>query len=218
MAHREPSHPPSDPQPILARGPGLGAGANPSRGQLAAALLAGLVLVGSGLYVWRRPRPPASSVDEAAASASASADAAGSGDRIAAAAPSGSASSSPVAMSEPRVLACQDRGSKRTLPDACDRLAPVEKALESAITQAATCASAEGGTIEYVADVSFPKHKVSVSLPKAGRSVRDKKTLKACAASVREGFAGVGLDSVEHQHARYKIAVTATYRTSVSGG
>ena len=79
-------------------------------------------------------------------------------------------------------------------------------------------AAAGGGTIEYVADVSFSRHKVSVSLPRAGRSVHDRKVLRACSTAVRGRSQGVALDGVDHQHARYKIAVTATYRGSGAGG
>jgi hypothetical protein len=215
---REPSHPPSE--PALARVGNLFAAEDrPVRAQLVAALLLGLVLVASGLYLWRRPRSgDASGSDPAAATAAATADDAG----VAVTAPTtvdAGSTGAGVALSDPRVLACHDRGTKRTAPDQCDHVAPVEQALTSAITQAAACVpAAGGGTIEYVADVSFSRHKVSVSLPRAGRSVRDLKVLRACSSAVRGAMQGVALDGVDHQHARYKIAVTATYRGSASGG
>jgi hypothetical protein len=128
--------------------------------------------------------------------------------------------SGPVALSDTRVLACQDRGSKKTAPDQCDHVSALEQALGSAITQAATCVPAEsgGGTIEYIADVSFLHHKLSVSLPRAGRSVHDRKIVHGCATAVRGSLQALALDGIEHQHARYKIAVTATYRGSATGG
>jgi hypothetical protein len=221
---REPSHPPSEPHPALARVGNLFAAEDrPVRVQLVAALLLGLVLVASGLYLWRRPRSAdASSADPAAATSTAggagAADDAGAFAAVPVVVDAGGAS--PVSLSDPRVLACHDRGSKKTAPDQCDHVARVEQALTSAITQAAACvpSAAGGGTIEYVADVSFSRHKVSVSLPRAGRSVRDVKVLRACSTAVRGAMQGVALDGVDHQHARYKIAVTATYRGSTSGG
>jgi hypothetical protein len=214
----------------------LGGDDRPGRLQLGAALLLGLVLVASGLYMWRRPRSSETGTgtetqaDDTAATAPSVAAAPGDAGAILGAFPVEAGAASGVAITEPRVLACQDRGSKRTAPDACDRLAPVEKALADAINQAATCvsgaggggssssSSGNGGTIEYVADVSFSRHKVGVSLPRAGRSVHDKKALRSCASAVRSALAGMALDGVDHQHARYKIAVTATYKGSAPGG
>ena len=65
-----------------------------------------------------------------------------------------------------------------------------------------------------MADVSFSRHKVNVSLPRAGRSMHDRKVLRACSTAVRSTLQGLGLDQIEHQHARYKIAVTATYKAT----
>jgi hypothetical protein len=35
---------------------------------------------------------------------------------------------------------------------------------------------------------------------------------------VRSALSAMALDGVDHQHARYKIAVTATYKGSAPGG
>jgi hypothetical protein len=222
---REPSHPPSEPHPALSRASASGvlsADERPVRVQLAAALLLGLVLVASGLYLWRRPpvSQDAQSSEPGLASPSASGITAMGGIGGATIGSADGGSSSPIALSDPRVLGCQDRGSKRTPPDQCDHLASVEQALATAIAQSATCVppATGGGTIEYVADVSFSRHRVNVSLPRAGRSVHDRKVLRACSTAVRGAIQGMGLDNVDHQHARYKIAVTATYRSSASGG
>ena len=204
----------------------------PGRLQLGAALLLGLVLVAAGLYMWRRPRSTDSQADDPSAASPSAAASLGDAGIIAAASTVEAGAPSGVVLTEPRVLACQDKGSKRTAPDACDRLAPVEKALADAISQAASCVQSgqaaqsgstasgggPGGTIEYVADVSFSRHKVGVSLPRAGRSVHDKKVIRSCASAVRSALAGMALDGVDHQHARYKIAVTATYKGSAPGG
>jgi len=72
--------------------------------------------------------------------------------------------------------------------------------------------SSSAGTIEYVADVSFTRHHLRVTLPRAGRSVRDRKVVHACASAVRDGMQSVALDGVDHKHARYSISITATYR------
>src|ERR1700722_2355950 len=188
----EPPHPPPDPHPSRVSGLSLGTAAGdegPGRLQLGAALLLGLVLVAAGLYMWRRPRSADPSADDtSAASPAASSGLSAAGIVIGAVSPE-AGSPSGVALTEPRVLACQDKGSKKTAPDACDRLAPVEKALADAINHSATCvqsgsgSAAGGGTIEYVADVSFSRHKVGVILPRAGRSVSDRKALHSCATA-----------------------------------
>jgi hypothetical protein len=218
---REPSHPPSDPHPGLARADSLLAGEDrPVRAQLIAALLLGLVLVASGLYLWRRPHADGESASSEPASSSSSEPAPVIGDAGLLAAVPEAGASGPVSLSDVRTLACQDRGSKKTAPDQCDRLTPVEQALSSAINQAAACVpgTAGGGTIEYVADVSFSRHKLGLVLPRGGRSVSDKKVLRACSTAVHSSLKDLSLDGIDHQHARYSIAVTATYRSSATGG
>lgn len=207
---REPSHPPSDPHQALTRANGGSAAEDrPARVQLAAALLFGLILVGSGLYLWRRPHTSSDSTTAPTPqpSALASVPVVAPPATVDAGAPWG------IALSNARVLGCHDRGPKRTAPDQCDHLAAVEQALASAIEHSAACVppGAGGGTIEYVADVSFLHHRLSVTLPRAGRSMHDRKVLRACSAAVRSAIEGLELDGIAHQHARYEIAVTATY-------
>jgi hypothetical protein len=225
VEQREPSHPPSDP-----RQPPLGGRASrispddfaaedrPARVRLAGALLLGLVLVASGLYLWRRPSSPSETgSDLAAASASAFAS------DDASAVPDASDVRAPppvVVLSDARVLGCHDRGLGTTPADECDHLVPMEKALSHVIEHAGTCvpATGSGGTIEYVADVSFSKRRVRITLPRSGRSVHDRKVIGACAAAVREGMQATSFDGVDHRHARYSIAVTATYRGKNAAG
>jgi hypothetical protein len=215
--HREPSHPPSDPHPALARGSGAAFAFDerPMRAQLAGALLLGIVLVASGLYLWRRPHAPPDAGDPAA------------GESSSAEAPvlppdeagivSGAVDAGPpsrVRLSDPRVLGCMDKGPKKTPVDRCDHLPAIEQALSRAIEQSATCVPSTAGgagTIEYVADVSFSRHKLRILLPRAGRSFTDRKLVSGCAAAVRSAVQGVALDGVDHTHARYKISLTATY-------
>jgi len=209
-----PPHPPADPQPALARaGKGVSPlDARPIRVQLVVASCLGVALIGVGLYLWRRPHaapdPQASDDPETAASAGASPGEPPGPPLAEAGAPS------PVSLSDLKVLGCHDRGPKVTPVDQCDHLAPIEKALSNAVVDAASCvpASAAGGTIEYVADVSFSRHKVRVSMPRSGRSEHDRKVVSGCGTAIREAMHALELDGIEHQHARYEIAVTASYR------
>jgi hypothetical protein len=184
--------------------------------QLAGALLLGIVLVASGLYLWRRPHTPVNGADGTDPSADSAAaelpalpgDEAGIVSGVVDAGPAAR-----VHLSDARVLACMDRGPKKTAPDQCDHLKPVEEALSRAVEQTSSCVPSSGptGTIEYVADVSFTRHKVRILLPKAGRSVTDRKVVSACAAAVRSSVQSLALDGMEHAHARYKISLTARY-------
>ncbi|MGA2449439.1 MAG: hypothetical protein ABTD50_12215 [Polyangiaceae bacterium] len=178
------------------------------RTEVVVAFLVGVLLIGGGVFVWRRPHAGADPVSPELGPAGAP-SAVGAGD-----AGAGTVDAGPVALSEVHVLGCHDRGSKRTPPDQCDRLPAIEGALSSAIEQAASCVSpsSSSGTIEYVASVSFRQRKVTVSLPRSGRSFHDMRTVDACAASVRAAMQGVGLDAVNHEHARYRFSVVATYR------
>jgi hypothetical protein len=125
-------------------------------------------------------------------------------------------------VSEARVLGCHDRGPKVTPPDQCDHVPAVEKALSAAIEQAASCVSpsASGGpsTIEYVVELSFLHSRLTVSLPHEGRSVRDRRVVHACASAVRAAMQLTQLQGVPHEHAQYKIALTATYRGAPDAG
>jgi hypothetical protein len=214
---RERPHPPSDPRSVVARGRIVSrVGLDSSlRAQLSIALVVGVLLIAGGLYMWRRPHSaPDALTGPAAADASSRADEA--------VAPLGSASPAslaPIALSDARVLACHDPGPKKTPADQCDHLAPIEKALANAVEQSSACVpdSLSGNTIEYVADVSFSRNKVNLLLPRAGRSVHDRKVLSACATAVREALTAVALEGVDHQHARYKIALTATYKHASKG-
>lgn len=184
--------------------------------QLAGALLLGVVLVASGLYLWRRPHTPTD------------AGAVGPGENSSAEGPTagldeagiitGAIEAGPpsrVHLSDARVIACMDRGPKKTPADQCDHLKPIEDALSRAIEETATCVPPAGpaGTIEYVADVSFTRHKVRILLPRSGRSVTDRKVVSGCGAAVRSAVQTVALDGIDHTHARYKISLTATYES-----
>jgi hypothetical protein len=216
----DPPHPPADPRPARRGAPR----AMPERPrvELAAALFLGVVLIASGLYLWRRPHTPAVGTASDPPSPSPSLPLADDGGTLIASADGGAAdpAPSPITVSGARVVGCHDRGPKKTPADRCDRLVSIEKAFANAVEQSAACVpqSVNGGTIEYVADVSFLRHRVSVVLPRAGRSVRDRKVIVGCAAAVRTAMGSVPLDGVGHEHARYTISLTATYRGGGRGG
>jgi hypothetical protein len=170
------------------------------------ALVLVLVLVAIPLYLWRRPRAESLTVTTSSAPDEASAF-----DAQPEALPP-----SPVELTEPRTLACQDPGPGRTPPERCDRLEAVELALKRAIEETAPCAEAapEGGAIVYLADVSFKRGTVTVLVPKAGRTLRSWPVVQRCQAAVKGKLKALPLEGVAHQHARYKIAITATYRAA----
>jgi hypothetical protein len=176
----------------------------------------GVVLIASGLFLWRRP--PHGAADAASAAAPTASALAVEDARAPEALLDGGGPSS-VTLSEARVLACHDKGARKTPAEQCDHVAALELALEHAISQTASCSSTStsGGTIEYVADVSFLRRKVKISLPRSGRSLRDRKVVGACAVAVREAMDAVPLDGADHEHSRYKISVTATYRGKIQG-
>jgi hypothetical protein len=227
MPEREPSHPPSEPQPALVRETTDKATGSDrtARLQLFGAMLLGLLLVAAGLYLWRRPRTGAADASPAEASsvvevASVQVSAPDSGIAAAVAQVSTTASLNGLSLSDARVVSCHDKGTKKTAPSECDHVGPVEQALAKAIEQSASCvpASAGGGTIEYIADVSFARKRnpVSIALPKDGRSLKSPKALTACKSAVSRSIRELGLDGVAHDHQRYKIAITATYPTASS--
>ncbi len=211
------ARPPSDPRPTRARssGDGFPTADPPPRAQLIGAAVLGVVLIGSGLYLWRRPHNAA----DLSAAAAPSASALMVEDARAPEAMLDAGGASSVTLSEARILACHDKGPRKTPAEQCDHVAAVEVALERAISQTASCTSSSmtGGTIEYVADVSFLRRKVKISLPRSGRSLRDRKAIGACAIAVREAMDAVALDGADHEHSRYKISVTATYRGKIQG-
>jgi hypothetical protein len=223
-------------------------GDRPARLQMIAALVLGLVLVAIPLYLWRRPRSEAVTVtSQGAGSASAIASGApnapaigtgngtgtgyGSGYGPGNGPGNGSPASDAVLLSEARVLECHDPGTHHTPATDCDHLAPIEKAFAQAIRDTAMCmpTAAGGGTLVFIADVSFQRKRnpIAITVPKDGRALRGLNTggggehavtsgaaakiATGCGAEVKRALHGVPLDGVPHAHARYKVAITATY-------
>jgi hypothetical protein len=183
----------------------------PARLQMIVALVLGLVLVAIPLYLWRRPR--AESI-----SATGSADGGVDPNAAAASTTAPAIDESKPTVGEAKSILCQDPGPKKTSPEQCDHLADVEKAFAKAIEDTAVVCvpkDAGGGTIQFVADVSFKRHALNVSTPKEGRTMKNGKVVSACQSMVKSRLQAVSLESVQHAHARYKIAITASYPGTV---
>ena len=178
----------------------------PARLQMIVALVLGLVLVAIPLYLWRRPRAESIAVSRSAAGA-------GSLSTPVTTPPPSAEGDAKITISEARVLQCQDAGTKKTSPEQCDHLPELEKAFAKAIEESATCLPKEagGGTVQYIADVSFKKKSIAVTAPKDGRTLKNAKAAGACATAVKGKLSVLALDAMTHQHARYKVSITATY-------
>ena len=188
----------------------------PARLQMIAVVLVGIVLVAVPLYLWRRPR----SVTDSPAADGGTQD--GAPMEASYATLEVEAASRPaLQLSDVRVVECRDSGSKKIASEQCDALPAFAKALADAVLAAKDCIpqSAGPGTITYVADVGFSRHRapVTLALPKDGRSYRSTKVVAGCAAAVRAGITGVAVDGIPHAHVRYKIALVATYPATDAG-
>lgn len=205
------SVPPSEPRASRASLSQLDAHVdNPARLQMIVALILGLVLVAIPLYLWRRPRAESIAVSRAASDGGAMSTAVQTP-------PSATETEAKITLSDARVLSCQDAGTKKTSPEQCDHLPEFEKAFAKAIEELGSCLPKEagGGTVQYIADVSFKKKSVGVTAPKDGRTMKNAKAAGACATAVKGRLSAVALDSLTHQHARYKISIVATYPGAV---
>lgn len=173
------------------------------------ALILGLVLVAIPLYLWRRPRAEAITV------ATGTADA---GVLPAVTAAATGAAEDKLVIGDAKLISCHDPGPKKTAPEQCDRVADMEKAFAKSIEESASCVSREagGGTIIYVAEVIFGKKKVvSVGTPKEGRTLKSAKIAGACEKLVKTRFGNMPFDAAKHEHAKYRISITATYPGTV---
>jgi hypothetical protein len=207
------SVPPSEPRnPSRTSFSQLDVGADrPARLQMIVALILGLVLVAIPLYLWRRPR--AESI-AAAGSADAGVDPNAAGAPTTSAPPSDEGKPT---IGEAKSILCQDPGPKKTLPGECDHVTDVEKAFAKAIEDTASCVpkDAGGGTIQFVADVSFKRKALNVTTPKDARTMKNAKVVSACQSAVKSKLQALSLDPIQHAHARYKIAITASYPGTV---
>jgi hypothetical protein len=169
------------------------------------AAVLGVACLVAPLYLFRRPRvEPTVTAEEVARAA----------DEARAALPP-IAPPPRVQVSAGRIVSCQEPSPRRGRKDECDRLPAFEEAFARAVEQAAGCvpASAGGGTIEYLADVSFARkaHPVTLIAPKQGRTIKDGKIAAACQTAIKRALGGFSLEGLAHRHGRYKIAFVATY-------
>lgn len=176
------------------------------------ALILGLVLVAIPLYLWRRPRAESLAVNSGAADA-------GALPAVTAAATTGGVEEKLV-IGDAKILSCHDPGPKKTPPEQCDHVADLEKAFAKSIEENASCVprDAGGGTIIYVADVGFKKRSVAVATPKEGRTLKNPRAAASCEKAVKNRLTtltALALESMKHEHARYRLSITATYPGSV---
>ena len=172
------------------------------------ALILGLVLVAIPLYLWRRPRAESIALSAGDAGAKLASNAAP---------PPVTTTEDKPAVGDVKNVLCQDTGTKKTAPEQCDHVVDVEKAFVKAIEESASCMpkDAGGGTVIYVADVSFKRKAVNVATPKEGRTMKNLKAISACQSAVKSRLQALPLDPITHAHARYKISMTATYAGAV---
>jgi hypothetical protein len=200
------SVPPSEPRSSRASFDALDAQVDrPARLQMIVALILGLVLVAIPLYLWRRPRAESIAVASGALDAGALPAVTG-----AAATPP---SEDKLVIGEAKNLSCHDPGPKKTPPEQCDHVVELEKAFAKAIEDNLSCVTkdAGGGTIIFVAEVTFKKKLVSVATPKEGRTLKSPKAAAACEKAVRNRLAVLPFDTIKHDHAKSRVSITATY-------
>lgn len=195
------SVPPSGPRPSRASLSAIDIGdSRPGRIQMIVALVLLLLVVAIPLYLWRRPRAEAIAVN-------------GGGD-AAPPATEPAPPESPVALGDPKVLSCHDPGPKKTNATECDHVADFEKSFAKAIEDSRDCLPkdvASGTSIPFVADLSFKKRKVDVSVGKDAKGLKNPKLAGTCAAAVRGKLGAVAFDTAAHQHQRYRIEIVATW-------
>jgi hypothetical protein len=199
------SVPPSEPRPSRASFDALDAQVDrPARLQMIVALILGLVLVAIPLYLWRRPRAESISVSTG------NPDGGGLAAVTGATTPGGEEK---LVVGDLKTLSCHDPGPKKTAPEQCDHLVELERAFAKAIEESASCVTKEagGGTIIYLADVAFKKKTAAVTTPKEGRTLKNPKAIAACEKAVRLKMTILPFETMKHEHARYKVSVTAAY-------
>ncbi len=175
----------------------------------------GAVLVAVPVYLWCRPRSTAETVERVPVVP----DAATTADETSLTSPPPAVDAGlpiGVTLGDARVVECHD--ATRVPVDQCDRLPELAAALSQIVRTAGGClpASTGGGTITYVADVTFSRRRapMTLSMPRDGRTIKSSKAVAACAAVVRKNLSGVSLDGIPHEHAHYRISIPATYPES----
>lgn len=205
--------PPSEPRSSRASFDALDASLAPAafaaRLQMIVALILGLVLVAIPLYLWRRPRTESISATIGSADAGAL--------PAVTAGPSPTPAEDRLVLGEAKVVSCHDPGPKRTPPEKCDHVPEIEKPFAKAIEESAACVPREagGGSIIWVADVTFKKKTVLVMAAKEGSTLKSRKVTSGCEKAIKAKLAPLAYDTAKHEHARYFVSITATYPGAV---
>ena len=213
MSDSSQPHPPSRPRPS-STGLATSGGGGPldalGRLQTVAALVLGILLFAVPLYLWRRPRAVPSPRSSDATPYDAAHD--GSPPPVVLA---DAGHPPPLKLADARILECHDKGPSHTAPDQCDHIAAFEKAFADAILASHECVPTDAGvgTLEYVADLSFARKRnpITVTLPHDGRSYASPRIAKDCLTGVKARLRGLPLGTFPHAHARYKVALVASY-------
>jgi hypothetical protein len=188
---------------------GRGAGDRPVKIQIIIALVAGLILVAVPLYLWRRPRPEAIPVADAAMLDAGVYDATSPIVAFDAGVQASSLTLSPFTS-----LKCENPGPGRTPPERCDHVMVFEDALAHAIRDAACPppASKNPFSISYVMESDFRRKKLTLFTGKSTTLKRDKaKDLIRC---IKSKMSHPDWSTIPHQYSRYKVNVVATYPPS----
>jgi hypothetical protein len=179
-----------------------------SRLQMLGMLGIGMLLIGVPLYFWRRPaqapaNTPVQTPQLSEALPFAPTTTAGLVD-------GGAEPKTAFSVGDVRILSCRDA---RKEASECGKLPALEEAFAKAVREHPTClpAAAGGGTVQYLADVSFAKKHIGILTPRDGRSVHNPKLLKPCTVAIKRSLDAFTLSSVEHAHVHYKLSLVATY-------
>jgi len=202
------SVPPSEPRSSRASFEALDAQVDrPARLQMIVALILGLVLVAIPLYLWRRPKAESIAVGSATGDAGALPAVTGA---------NAGGDDKSIVIGEAKILSCHDPGPKKTPAEQCDHVVDFEKAFAKAIEESASCVpkDAGGGTIIYLADVAYKKKSLSGTTPKEGRTLKSSKVAGNCEKVIR-GKLNPSYESMKHEHARYRVSITAIYPGAV---
>lgn len=205
-----PSLPPSHPS---YRQLGTASADRAVRVQMLISLVAGLVMVAVPLYLWRRPRAEAATLDEArkpAPAASASAQTLTALDNPTPVASAPTARVSGLLVSEPKMIRCSS-GRSKVSPEQCDRQTVFEESLLRTLQENTACAPEKGvsGSINFVLDIDHKTKKLHAWAGKSGSMKRaQRKKIVSC---ISKALPSVDWAQVPHQHQKYQLSVLATY-------
>lgn len=204
MASSKPSFPaPSEPN-LRRLGVGGGSSERPLKAQLIVFSVIGLLVIAIPLYLLRRP---ATSEPEAGAKSSKVQDPGLIRSKADAGAPKGKVNLGEIQ----RVECSASPARKGNEGELCDRLPPVEKALQQAILGNVDCAPKTGksGTINFVLSVDFSSRRLNV-FPGASGEWKGPQA-KSTTECVERSLPKIAWEDIPHRYRYYVIAVLASY-------